>query len=82
MPLQPSGRVIASLPSTDRDTLRARSGVPLTAGEWTALARIASGESHIPPRDLQRLQQLGLVERTIDGPELTKRGRLTLGLPD
>jgi hypothetical protein len=81
MPLQPSGRVIASLPSSDREMPRAR-GVPLTAGEWTTLARIASGESQIAPRDLKRLQQLGLVERAMDGPGLTKRGRLTLGLPD
>ena len=81
MPLQPRVALWRLL-SLNREMHRACSGVPLTAGEWTALARIASGESQIPDRELQRLQQLGLVERAIDGPQLTTRGRLTLGLPD
>jgi hypothetical protein len=57
-------------------------GVPRTDGEWTALAKIASGETDIAPAHSARLAELGLVERRSGVPALTRHGRLTLGFPE
>jgi hypothetical protein len=59
-----------------------RRGVPRTDSEWTALVKLASGEHDIQPAYCDRLISLGLVERRAGLPELTRHGRLTLGLPD
>ena len=57
-------------------------GVPRTDGEWTALVKIASGETDIAPAHSARLAALGLVERRSGVPALTRHGRLTLGFPE
>ena len=59
-----------------------RLGVPRTDREWTALVKIASGETDITPAQHARLVSLGLIARTPGTPELTRHGRLTLGLPE
>ena len=60
----------------------ARLGVPRTDREWTALVKIASGETDITPAQHARLVALGLVALTAGAPELTRHGRATLGLPE
>jgi hypothetical protein len=57
-------------------------GVPRTDLEWTALLKIASGETDIAPAQCERLVALGLVERRGGVPALTRHGRFTLGLPE
>jgi hypothetical protein len=57
-------------------------GAPRTASEWTALVKIASGETDLSPSQCARLEELGLVERRSGVPDLTQHGRLTLGLPE
>ena len=59
-----------------------RLGVPRTDLEWTALVKIASGETDITPAQRARLVSLGLVARDPETPQLTLHGRLTLGLPE
>ena len=59
-----------------------RLGMPRTDREWTALVKIASGETDIPATQYARLVSLGLVAHTSGAPELTRHGRLTLGLPE
>jgi hypothetical protein len=59
-----------------------RVGVPRTDREWTALVKIASGETDITPAQHARLVSLGLIARKAGTPELTRHGRFTLGLPD
>ena len=60
----------------------ARGGVPRTAEEWTALVKVGSGETDIPPTQCARLRTLGLVVTVSGTPALTRHGRFTLGLPD
>ena len=60
----------------------AKRGAPRTASEWTALVKIASGETDIPASQYARLVELGLVEQRSGVPDLTQHGRLTLGLPE
>ena len=57
-------------------------GVPRTGGEWTALVKIASGETDIPDACRVRLIELGLIQEYAGNCDLTRHGRLTLGLPD
>ena len=57
-------------------------GIPRTHSEWTALVKLASGELDIHPEYCERLVALGLVARRDGSPQLTRHGRLTLGLPD
>jgi hypothetical protein len=57
-------------------------GMPRNDLEWTALVKIASGETDVAPAQLARLVALGLVERRAGGPALTRHGRLTLGLAE
>ena len=64
------------------DMRPAQRGVPRTDSEWTALVRVASGELDIAPAQCERLLELGLVERKSGLPELTRHGRLTLGLSE
>ena len=59
-----------------------RLGVPRTDREWTALVKIASGETDITPAQHDRLVSLGLIARKRGTPELTRHGRLTLGFPE
>lgn len=59
-----------------------RLGVPRTAREWTALAKIASGEHDVPPEQCARLASLGLIARVPGLPRLTMHGRLTLGFSE
>jgi hypothetical protein len=59
-----------------------RLGVPRTDREWTALVKIASGETDITPAQHARLASLGLIALGSGTPELTRHGRLTLGLPE
>ena len=59
-----------------------RPGLPRTDREWTALVKIASGEVDIPDSQFARLVALGLVDRKSGFPELTRHGRITLGLPE
>ena len=59
-----------------------RLGVPRTDREWTALVKVASGETDITPAQHARLVSLGLLARDASTPELTRHGRLTLGFPD
>jgi hypothetical protein len=68
-------RACADLAPADR-------GVPRTAGEWTALIKIASGEPDVPLAHCERLLALGLIERNGGVPELTRHGRCTLGLSE
>jgi len=65
--------------ATGRPHLR---GVPRTADEWTALAKVGSGERDIPPSQCARLVSLGLVLTVSGVPALTRHGRFTLGLAD
>lgn len=64
------------------DMTPVRRGVPRSNREWTALVKIASGETDIPFTQCSRLVALGLVERRSGLPMLTLHGRLTLGLPE
>jgi hypothetical protein len=57
-------------------------GIPRTDREWTALVKVASGETDITPSHRARLVALGLVEEKPGLPELTRHGRLTLGFPE
>jgi hypothetical protein len=57
-------------------------GVPRTAREWTALVKVASGETDIEPAQSSRLLELGLIRENSGTPELTPHGRLTLGLAE
>ena len=57
-------------------------GVPRTDREWTALVKIASGETDVAPAHCARLLELGLIREVSGTPELTPHGRVTLGLSD
>ena len=57
-------------------------GVPRTPEEWTALARIASGQDDVSREELRGLFMLGLVDRQLGRVCLSDHGRVTLGLPD
>ena len=57
-------------------------GVPRTDREWTALVKVASGETDIAPSHCARLVELGLIEEKSGLPELTRHGRLTLGFSE
>lgn len=59
-----------------------RRGVPRTSGEWTALVKIASGETDVCEASRARLFELGLIEDCAGLCNLTRHGRLTLGLAD
>ena len=59
-----------------------RGGMPRTEREWTALVKIASGETDITPGQCARLDALGWIESRGGLPALTRHGRLTLGLTD
>ena len=59
-----------------------RRGTPRTAREWTALVKVASGETDITPMQSARLAALGLIDTTSGSPALTRHGRVTLGLPE
>lgn len=59
-----------------------RRGVPRSAEEWTALAKVGSGERDVPDAICRRLIALGLVLTVSGVPALTRHGRYTLGLPD
>jgi hypothetical protein len=59
-----------------------RLGVPRTDREWTALVKIASGETDVSPAQHERLVTLGLIARKPGVPQLTLHGRLTLGFPE
>ena len=55
-------------------------GMPRTAAEWSALTRIAEGNSNVSKGQLRRLFLLGLVERQLGRLCLTKHGREMLAL--
>ena len=55
-------------------------GVPRTAEEWAALAKIASGHNELSKDELRCLFMLGLVERQLGRITLSTHGRTTLGL--
>ena len=55
-------------------------GIPRTAGEWSALLRIAEGNSNVSKGELRRLFLLGLVERQLGRLCVTKHGREMLAL--
>lgn len=59
-----------------------RRGTPRTVEEWTALAKVGSGEADIPPRQAQRLVTLGLAVTISGRAALTRHGRFTLGLAE
>jgi hypothetical protein len=59
-----------------------RLGVPRTDREWTALVKIASGETDVSPAQHERLVRLGLIARKPGVPQLTLHGRLTLGFSE
>jgi hypothetical protein len=63
-------------------SLKPTAGIPRTAGDWTALVKIGSGEYDVLDSDFARLVSLGLVERVAGLPGLTAHGRYTLGFPD
>lgn len=57
-------------------------GVPRTAEEWTALAKVGSGEWDIASAACDTLRTRGLIVTVSGRPALTRHGRYTLGLPD
>ena len=59
-----------------------RRAAPRTAEEWTALAKVGSGELDIPAAHCDHLVALGLIVTVSGRPVLTRRGRYTLGLAE
>jgi len=55
-------------------------GSPRTSDEWTALARVASGQAGVSKEELRGLFMLGLVERQLGRVCLSEHGRTTLGV--
>ena len=53
----------------------------MTPGEWAALSRLALGE-WLSEAQIDRLQEIGLVERVFGQALLTRLGRATLGVTE
>lgn len=53
--------------------------IPRSPDEWTALAKIASGQAGVSKEELRGLFMRGLVERQLGGVCLSEHGRTTLG---
>lgn len=54
-------------------------GIPRSSDEWSALAKIASGQAGISKEELRGLFMCGLVERQLGRVCLSEHGRITLG---
>jgi hypothetical protein len=53
----------------------------MTPAEWAALSRLALGE-WLSDAQIDRLQELGLVERVFGQALLTRLGRTTIGVSE
>lgn len=52
---------------------------PRSSDEWSALAKIATGQAGVSKEELRGLFMRGLVERQLGGVCLSEHGRTTLG---
>ena len=62
-------------------SLIAYRGVPRTPAEWSALAKVASGDQKLTRDELRSLFMLGLVDRQLGRICLSEHGRETLLVP-
>ena len=75
-----NGEFWCPLGDSTRDAADRRVALSMTPAEWAALSRLAIGE-WLSEAQIDRLQELGIVERVFGQALLTRIGRTTLGLP-